>query len=100
MTQKHTKAIIWGFLFGTIGLFILSALALIFQPIEIIKDWLSLPIRIVAQRLAGSEGSNLEVLLLTVGNGLLYALIFYLVSTFITINRSNSERHPEGENKN
>ncbi len=88
MIQKHQKALIWGFLFGTVGLFLLSALALIFQPVEIVKDWLTIPVRALSQQFAGTDGSNVEVLILTLGNGILYALLFFLVSLIIKRNKN------------
>lgn len=77
--NKTLKAAIWGFLFGTVGLFILSALALMLPFFEAIGNVLTAPIKMISARFAGSEGSNGEVFLLTLLNGILYAIIFAVV---------------------
>lgn len=79
MNKRASKSLIYGFLFGTVGMFILAGLALIFQPVEIITDFLFAPGRYLAAQFAGPEGSNTEVLILTLLNGVVYALIFALV---------------------
>lgn len=78
--QKYSLA---GFLFGALGLYVLAALSLISQVFELIFVPLFTPGRTMSALFVGSEGSNLDVLLLSVFNGLFYALIFYVVGCLL-----------------
>lgn len=71
---------ILGFLFGTLGLWILAMLSLAFPPVELVAQplfafgrWLS--------DMAISDGSanNVEVGMLIVGNGVLYGVLGMLI---------------------
>jgi hypothetical protein len=70
---------LWGFAFGTVGLYLLAFLALMAAPIETITSPLMWPGRTVAEALMGAEGSSLEVALLTFLNGIFYAALFVLI---------------------
>jgi hypothetical protein len=83
MEISRVRPLFWGFLFGTLGMFILAALSLLFAPIELIAMPLFVPGRFAASLFVGSEGSDAQVVLLTIFNGVLYALIFLGVSKAI-----------------
>lgn len=74
------KALIWGFVFGIVGMYVLAMLSLIFAPIEAASGFLFAPGRYLSERFAGPGASNSEVVLLTLANGIFYAIIFYLIS--------------------
>lgn len=69
----------YGFLFGTIGLYILAMLSLMHPFIELIASPLMYPGRSLGSFIGGADGSTGEVLLLTLFNGVLYAFLFVLI---------------------
>jgi hypothetical protein len=77
-----------GFLFGTLGLFALAALSLISGVAELVFAPLFWPARFLSARLAGAQGSTGEVVLLTLFNGLLYALLFATIVVLLTRKQS------------
>lgn len=77
--NKMTKYALWGFAFGTLGLYLLALIALTAPVFETVSSLLMKPGRMVAEAFVDSEGSNGEVLLLTLFNGLFYLLIFILI---------------------
>lgn len=79
-TFKHG---LFGFLFGTLGMFAFSALSLLSQVFEFISAPLFRPGRFLAATFVGSEGSDLAVAMLTISNGILYAIIFILIGMFV-----------------
>jgi hypothetical protein len=64
-----------GFLFGTGGMFLLAMLSLMFAAAERIANVFFIPGRYMAAQFVGPQGSNTEVFLLTLFNGILYGLI-------------------------
>jgi len=74
--SENKKMLIWGFIFGTAGLYILAILSLAIPFVENAASFLFGPGRFLAEKFAGTEGSNVEVLLLTLANGVIYSLIF------------------------
>ena len=74
------KPFIWGFIFGALGLYILAVLALILPAAETLGDLLFFPGRYLAEQFAGAEGSNTEVALLSIFNGVLYGVIFTILT--------------------
>jgi hypothetical protein len=87
MNKKHFSYPIIGFLFGSFGLYVLALLALIFPFFEALGSILFAPGRILARMLLGSNGSSLDVLLLTIANGILYAILFWAAHALITRSR-------------
>lgn len=75
----YKKSAIWGFLFGTVGLYVLAFLALILPFIESVGNFLFGPGRFLERTFTGPDGSTLEVVLLMIGNGIIYAIIFVLI---------------------
>jgi hypothetical protein len=69
--KEYKVGLIAGFLFGTVGLFVLAALSLISNVFEII----SAPLLFLGKSLAPSNGSTVTVILLTLVNGIFYALV-------------------------
>jgi uncharacterized membrane protein len=89
MNTTYWKPLVWGFLFGTVGMYALAMLSLMFQTAELITRPLFVPGRYLSERFAGAEGSTLEVLLLTFANGLFYALLFLLIAVIINAVRGD-----------
>jgi len=77
---KALKYARWGFLFGAIGLYALAALSLISPILEKMAAPFLYPGRWLSLLVAGTDGSVVEVILLTLFNGILYAAIFVLVA--------------------
>jgi hypothetical protein len=76
MKKSYFISFMLGFLFGTVGMYLLAMLSLIFVPAERIANVFFIPGRYMAEQFAGPQGSNIEVLLLTLFNGILYGLVF------------------------
>ena len=76
----YKKPLIWGFLFGTLGLYVLAFFALMLPFVETLTNFLYAPGRFLASQFAGPDGSTLEVILLMLANGILYAAVFALIS--------------------
>jgi hypothetical protein len=74
-----SKHAVLGFLFGTIGIFALSSLSLVSHIFEVVLSPLFWPGRFMAATFVGASVSNTQVLLLTLFNGVLYAVIFALI---------------------
>jgi len=70
------KLAIFGFLFGTVGMFVLAALSLVSVTFEVLAGPLFWPGRALSAALFGTEGSDVAVAFLTLCNGLFYAAIF------------------------
>ena len=79
-TFKHG---LFGFLFGTLGMFAFSALSLLSQTFEAISAPLFLPGRYLSATFVGSQGSDLAVAILTISNGILYAVIFMFIGMML-----------------
>lgn len=77
--RKTIKYGTLGFLFGTIGLYILAALSLVHPLIELVVSPLMYPGRWLGGFIGGADGSTLEVIILTLFNGLLYAFLFVFI---------------------
>lgn len=88
MKSPYAKPLILGFLFGTLGMFILAMLSLVLQPVEWATAILFAPGRFMSAQFAGPDGSNLEVALLTLFNGVFYAAFFLLVRWIISLIRA------------
>lgn len=77
--RRPLKYALWGFLFGTFGLYALAALSLMSPIIEMIVVPFLYPGRWLAEIIAGSEGTTGDVIVLALFNGILYALLFMLI---------------------
>jgi len=77
--NKAIKYGLWGFLFGTIGLYALAMLSLMTPVIEFLVMPLMYPGRWLSSIIAGSQGSTADVIALTLFNGILYAFLFILI---------------------
>ncbi len=83
MYHNHVKLHFWrigpgfwiGFAFGTIGMFALALLSLIFPFVEQLSVPFLLPGRLFAAAFAGSSASTLMVVFLYFLTGLFYALL-------------------------
>jgi hypothetical protein len=78
MKKPYLMSFILGFLFGTAGMYLLAMLSLLFVAAEGIADVFLAPGRYMAEQFAGPQGSDTEVLLLTLFNGILYGLVFLI----------------------
>lgn len=76
------KFALYGFGFGTAGLFILSMLSLMSPSVELLASPFFEPGRLASGLFAGSEGSDAEVVALTLFNGVLYALLNVVFGIF------------------
>lgn len=83
----YKKPAIWGFLFGTVGLYILAFFALALPFVESLTNFLYAPGRFLASQFAGPDGSTLEVILLIVANGLVFSAIFVAIAKITSIIR-------------
>lgn len=88
--SKSVKFALIGFIFGTLGLYILSAVSLFSSVVEFLSAPILWPGRTMTALLVGPNGSDLAVFLLTIFNGVLYALIFTGINTLITRLHSTS----------
>lgn len=77
--HKALKYGTYGFLFGTIGLYILAMLSLMHPLFERLASPVMYPGRLLGERIGGADGSTGEVIILTLFNGLLYAFLFILI---------------------
>jgi hypothetical protein len=71
-----------GFLFGTIGLYMLAILSLMSQTFEMISGPFMAPGRLAAELAVGPNGSDAAVLALTLFNGVFYALLAVMFGIF------------------
>lgn len=85
MLRPYMKAFLWGFIFGTVGLYILVLFALALPTIESFTHILTIPGRTVAEKFIGPEGNNIEVLLLTIFNGIVYGILFVLIRWILNL---------------
>ncbi|MBL8158075.1 hypothetical protein JNK62_00865 [bacterium] len=69
----------YGFLFGTIGLYVVAMLSLMHPILELLVSPLMYPGRALGSLIGGADGSTGEVIILTLFNGLLYAFLFVLI---------------------
>jgi hypothetical protein len=69
----------YGFLFGTIGLYLVAMISLMHPLFELVASPLMYPGRWLGSFIGGADGSTGEVLLLTLFNGVLYAFLFVLI---------------------
>lgn len=77
--NKALKYGTYGFVFGTIGLYILAMFSLMHPLFELFANPLLYPGRWLGTFIGGADGSTFEVILLTFFNGLLYAFLFVLI---------------------
>jgi hypothetical protein len=77
--RKAMKYGTLGFFFGTIGLYILAFLSLMLPIFELITAPLTYPGRWLGGFINGADGSTMEVAILTLFNGILYAFLFVLI---------------------
>lgn len=76
LLRTYRRGLLWGFVFGTFGLWVLALLALALQPVEILTNILFVPGRWFASVLAPSgSGSTLVSVAGMLFNGVLYALL-------------------------
>ena len=75
-----SRSFVWGFLFGTVGLLILSVLSLISPFFEFWLDFLASPSRVIGQYIDGPGGSSAEIIILMAVNGFLYGSLFRLIT--------------------
>lgn len=69
-----------GFLFGTVGMFLLSMLSLVFQPVELVTQPLFAFGRWLSEiMITDGSANNAEVAVLILGNGILYGVIGALI---------------------
>lgn len=78
---------LWGFTFGTVGLYLLALLTLTAPSLEAIVAPLMWPGRAAAEALA--EADALAVVLFTLLNGIAYAFLFILAA--LAFNRLKEE---------
>ena len=81
--RKYWKGLVFGFLFGTLGLWLLAILSLISQVFEFLSSFLFAPGRALSAALFGAQGSDGAVALLMLANGILYALVGLLIQWII-----------------
>ncbi len=77
--RTYHKGLILGFLFGTVGVFLLALLSLIHPIFEITVSPLLWPGRFFASILAGSSASTPIVIVLYLCTGVFYAIIGLLL---------------------
>ena len=77
--NKAIKYSLLGFFFGTIGLYVLAMVSLMTPILEFLVAPLVYPGRWLGGYIGGADGSTLEVVLLTLFNGILYAFLFVLI---------------------
>jgi hypothetical protein len=75
MSRNHRLAAI-GFLFGTIGVYLLAGVSLVSPLFEFVSAPLLAPGRFMAERLVGPDATDGDVALLTLLNGVFYMLVF------------------------
>lgn len=78
--KSISKSAVIGFLFGTVGIFALSFLSLISQVFEVAFSPLFWPGRTIAAMFVGSSANDTQVLLLTLCNGVIYAILFVVIA--------------------
>lgn len=83
--RSYMKAFVWGFIFGTLGLYVLVLFALALPTLESFTHVLTIPGRTVAEKFIGPEGNNIEVLLLTIFNGIVYGILFTLIRLVLNL---------------
>jgi len=71
----NRTGLIAGFLFGTVGIFLLALLSLMFPLMELIASPFLLPGKMFAAALTGPSASTVMVLFLYFCTGIFYALI-------------------------
>ncbi len=81
---RHRAGLISGFLFGTIGIFLLALLSLMFPLMEMLTAPLLLPGKFFASMLAGSSATTPMVLFLYLLTGVFYAVIGLIVDLVCT----------------
>jgi hypothetical protein len=91
MNKQYLPAIL-GFLFGTIGILLLSSLSLVSQTIELISAPFFWPGQKIAELFFGENAGNGSVIALTLFNGVLYALIFMGITRLIQYFRSTKNQ--------
>lgn len=69
----------WGFFFGTVGLYVLAMLSMVSSITETLVAPLMWPGRLLASLIANPDATSLEVSVLTLGNGIFYAIVFIFV---------------------
>jgi prepilin signal peptidase PulO-like enzyme (type II secretory pathway) len=77
--HKAIKYGLLGFFFGTVGLYLLAMVSLMTPILEFLVSPLFFPGRWLGGQIGGADGSTGEVILLTLFNGILYALLFVLI---------------------
>lgn len=77
--NKAVKYGLWGFLFGTVGLYAIAMLSLLTPAIEFLATPLMNPGRWLASIIGGPDGTAGEVIILTLFNGVVYAFLFILI---------------------
>jgi hypothetical protein len=86
MSRNHRLAAA-GFLFGTFGLWLLAGWGMVFPLLEVVAAPFLAPGRFLADRIVGPDGSDGEVALLTLMNGLVYMVLFVVAGWIVRVVR-------------
>jgi hypothetical protein len=86
MSLNHRLAAA-GFLFGTIGVYLLAGISLVSPLFEVVSAPLLAPGRFAAERLVGPDATNGDVALLTLLNGLFYMAVFVVGGWIVRVVR-------------
>ncbi len=89
MSRNHRLAAM-GFLFGTFGVYLLAGWALVFPLLEVVAAPLLALGRFAAERLVGPDGTDGEVALLTLLNGVIYMALFVVGGWAVGVIRGDS----------
>lgn len=81
--RMYKRGIIYGFLFGTLGVFLLALISLISPIAEMIATPFLWPGRFLASIMTGDTASTWMVLLLYLMTGIMYALIGIIVQMIV-----------------
>lgn len=90
--RRFGRALVIGFLFGTIGVFILALLALLHPLFESISAPFLLPGRLLARSIADMTASGWTIVVLYVGTGVFYAFAAVVVQLAAGVARKGPPR--------
>jgi hypothetical protein len=76
MLKPMHKHALWGFLFGSLGLFVLAMVSMLAAPLETLFAPLFWFGRQLSVAFVGPVGSDLDTALVALANGVFYAAIF------------------------
>jgi hypothetical protein len=95
--KKNKKGLIWGFLFGTVGIFLIALLSLMTPIVEIISMPFLMPGRYFSSLITGgSDASDIQVALLYLCTGIFYAIVGMFIQEIIrAMRKPNSPVMPK-----